>query len=67
MDLIMSNVFIKIIIFHHIMTEIGNGDLPSLRSREGPGVSMYETKEPNEVCPAKPTYRRELAEGNSPW
>ena len=32
------------------MTEIGNGDLPSLRSREGPGVSMYEIKEPNEVA-----------------
>jgi len=27
------------------MPEFGYGDLPSLRSREGTGVSMFETKE----------------------
>ena len=41
------------------MSEIVYGDLPSLRSREGTGVSMPDTKEPNEVNQAKPKYQSE--------
>jgi hypothetical protein len=44
-------------IFLPIIYEFGYGDLPSLRSREGKGVSNFETKEPNKVSSAKPNSR----------
>jgi hypothetical protein len=37
------------------MSEVGYGDLPSLRSREGMGVSIYETKE---ILDRKDVYKR---------
>ena len=40
-----------------VISESLSRDLPSLRSREGMGVSMYMTKEPNEVSSAKPNSR----------
>jgi len=49
------------------MTKIGNGDLPSLRSREGPGVSMYETKEPNKVGPQSQPTKGSSPKANSLW